>query len=331
MLGLEEDRPFQRNFAMLLFASPTSLSHQAFSLSYGTVQRRKLCICQRPTSTAFSSSSSSFFSRRVIRESYILKFPRNSTQQALTALLGGGGFLGVGPGELAVVAAVGWFLLGPEKLYAVSKDLGKLIGDLRRTANDARDSFKEALENEITANLDPPKADSPQTQSKSTDNAISSGASNEGGDYSTDLKDKKSITDDADVSPSQVSPEVVAATPASQDESETAIAENSAFLDQLKRVSDPQQAPPVSALPDLSMDDSDDLDIEDDELELQRLKIQYLEARARLNARRKVVSENNSNSRRNGANNGSNGASTDRERQSADKNLPSAEHPDGDS
>lgn len=314
---------------MLLFASPSSLSHQSFSLSYGTTQGRKLCICTRPTPATLSSLSTSFFARPITHDFYHLKIGRLPTYQCPTAVLGGGGFLGVGPGELVVVAAVGWLLLGPEKLYAVSKDLGKLIGDLRRTANDARDSFQDALESEITANLEAPETDSPVKLSKSKADDTASAISDEQEDSEADSEGEIDIAGATNaLSSPEVPSKVPAATSTPHDDSVSSTAENSAFLDQLKRVSDPLQAPPAPTLPDLSMDDLDDLEIEDEELELQRLKIQYLEARARLRAKRKQAPEHGSNGISHSTNNGQSSQNIDT---LTDREAQSAKRPDDDS
>lgn len=58
----------------------------------------------------------------------------------------GGGFLGVGPAEIFVIGAVGWLVLGPQRLFQVARDAGKVLGQLRKTADDAKGSFTEALE-----------------------------------------------------------------------------------------------------------------------------------------------------------------------------------------
>lgn len=251
-----------------------------------------------------------------------------SNYQSPTAVLGGGGFLGVGPGELVVVAAVGWLLLGPEKLYAVSKDLGKLIGDLRRTANDARDSFKDALENEITTNFEASETDSPAALSQSTKRDGAPATSDNQEDSEAEPEGNIDLTSTANVSTSPEMPSTaIAATPASGDDSASAIAENSAFLDQLKRVSDPRQAPPAPTLPDLNMDDSDDSDIDEDELELQRLKIQYLEARVRLQAKKKRTSEHGSNGTSPSTNDDKGNHNIDT---LTDRDSSLAEHPGGD-
>jgi len=57
----------------------------------------------------------------------------------------GGGFLGVGPAEVFVIVAVGWLVLGPQRLFAVARDAGKVLGQVRKTADDAKNSFSDAL------------------------------------------------------------------------------------------------------------------------------------------------------------------------------------------
>jgi Sec-independent protein translocase protein TatA len=67
------------------------------------------------------------------------------------AMLGGGGILGVGPAEMMVVLGLGWMLLGPQKLFTLSRDVGRVVGDLRRAADDASTTFTDALEAESWA------------------------------------------------------------------------------------------------------------------------------------------------------------------------------------
>lgn len=68
---------------------------------------------------------------------------------ALFAGGGGGGILGVGTPELVVIVMVAWVLLGPKRLYDVARQTGRIVGDLRRAADDARASFSEALGDEF--------------------------------------------------------------------------------------------------------------------------------------------------------------------------------------
>jgi sec-independent protein translocase protein TatA len=76
---------------------------------------------------------------------------QNSTTVVAASLFG------LGPPELAVIAAIGFFLFGSEGL----KDLGKNLGKSVREVKPAIDEFQEALKGEIadaTAPDDAPKA-----------------------------------------------------------------------------------------------------------------------------------------------------------------------------
>ena len=51
---------------------------------------------------------------------------------------------GVGPEELMLVALLALLVLGPERLPKVMRDMGRLVGDLRRTSDELRDEFLNA-------------------------------------------------------------------------------------------------------------------------------------------------------------------------------------------
>jgi TatA/E family protein of Tat protein translocase len=51
---------------------------------------------------------------------------------------------GVGPEELALVFIIALLVLGPDRLPKVARDLGRTIGDLRRTSDEFRDEFLNA-------------------------------------------------------------------------------------------------------------------------------------------------------------------------------------------
>ncbi len=51
---------------------------------------------------------------------------------------------GVGPEELALVFLIALLVLGPERLPKVARDLGRTIGELRRTSDEFRDEFLNA-------------------------------------------------------------------------------------------------------------------------------------------------------------------------------------------
>ncbi len=52
--------------------------------------------------------------------------------------------LGVGPEELMLVALLALLVLGPERLPKVMRDMGKIVGDLRRTSDELRTEFLNA-------------------------------------------------------------------------------------------------------------------------------------------------------------------------------------------
>lgn len=281
--------------------STTSLSNKA------ALRQQKACTRVPTIAHALSPSSSSFNGHRLSFVSRRSKaWIQNPIRQTPQALLGGGGFLGVGPGEIAVIAAVGWFLLGPEKLYSVSKDIGKLVGDIRRTADEARDTFSDALQQELDASLD--------TSKSKKSNSTTIAKSPDDDDVPTASNNPENNEQDAYDNGLSLAPQKQTTTvgPTSDEDVQEDTIENSIFLDQLKRVSDPHQAPLVN-VPDLSLDDNDDLDEEADELELQRLKIKYFEARARLKAKREKL-EN--------ATNESNGTLRSQEMRPEEKRTP---------
>jgi sec-independent protein translocase protein TatB len=51
---------------------------------------------------------------------------------------------GIGPEELALVALLALLVLGPDRLPKVMRDMGKVVGDLRRTSDELRNEFLNA-------------------------------------------------------------------------------------------------------------------------------------------------------------------------------------------
>ena len=51
---------------------------------------------------------------------------------------------GIGPEELMVILILALLVLGPERLPRVARDLGKIVGELRRTSDELRDEFLNA-------------------------------------------------------------------------------------------------------------------------------------------------------------------------------------------
>ena len=52
--------------------------------------------------------------------------------------------LGIGAEELLLVLVVALLVLGPERLPRVARDVGRVVGDLRRTSDEFREEFLQA-------------------------------------------------------------------------------------------------------------------------------------------------------------------------------------------
>ena len=51
---------------------------------------------------------------------------------------------GIGPEELMLIAVLALLVLGPERLPQVMRDVGRVVGDLRRTSDELRTEFLNA-------------------------------------------------------------------------------------------------------------------------------------------------------------------------------------------
>ena len=51
---------------------------------------------------------------------------------------------GVGPEELVLVLIVALLVLGPERLPRMARDVGRVVGELRRTSDEFREEFLNA-------------------------------------------------------------------------------------------------------------------------------------------------------------------------------------------
>jgi len=51
---------------------------------------------------------------------------------------------GIGPEELMLVLIVALLVLGPERLPRVARDIGRVVGELRRTSDEFREEFLQA-------------------------------------------------------------------------------------------------------------------------------------------------------------------------------------------
>ncbi|GMH85552.1 hypothetical protein TrVE_jg5170 [Triparma verrucosa] len=74
--------------------------------------------------------------------------PRHSTR--LNSFLGAdGGILGVGAPELATIVLIGYFVLGPQELYKLTKEIGKFVNNFRSVGTDLTSQFTDSMENQL--------------------------------------------------------------------------------------------------------------------------------------------------------------------------------------
>lgn len=62
-------------------------------------------------------------------------------------------FLGLGPGELVLVALLGLIVFGPGRLPEIAAQIGRMLHDLRQSSADIRSEFQRSF----TLELEPPK------------------------------------------------------------------------------------------------------------------------------------------------------------------------------
>ena len=51
---------------------------------------------------------------------------------------------GIGPEEIMLIAVLALLVLGPERLPKVMRDMGRIVGDLRKTSDELREEFLNA-------------------------------------------------------------------------------------------------------------------------------------------------------------------------------------------
>lgn len=71
------------------------------------------------------------------------------------------GLFGLGPAEIAVILAVGGFVLGPSQLAEMARDFGKVAGELKDVPKEFREGMSEGEEEsmKLKAKEDPVMAD----------------------------------------------------------------------------------------------------------------------------------------------------------------------------
>ena len=78
---------------------------------------------------------------------------------------------GIGPEELMLIAVIALLVLGPERMPRVMRDVGRVVGDLRKTSDELRNDFLNAdkyLEARPAVASPPTEATPTQTDSVSS-------------------------------------------------------------------------------------------------------------------------------------------------------------------
>lgn len=77
---------------------------------------------------------------------------------------------GIGPEELVLIAVVALLVLGPERMPRLMRDVGKVVGDLRRTSEELQKDFMNADKYlEKAASTTPAAPATPVEESKPAD------------------------------------------------------------------------------------------------------------------------------------------------------------------
>lgn len=77
---------------------------------------------------------------------------------------------GIGPEELMLIAIIALLVLGPERMPRLMRDVGKIVGDLRRTSEELQKDFMNADKYlEKAASTTPAAPATPAEESKPAD------------------------------------------------------------------------------------------------------------------------------------------------------------------
>ena len=151
---------------------------ECFVISFKLLKHKKVgnvntsIIHSRPT-TRSSFTGNIYFSNSLFLNEFENRYTLNRVKHKnkWTALLGpGGGFLGVGTSELIVIGIVAWAVLGPKRLYQLAKDIGKISGEIKNVADEARQTFQQAVDIEGGEFLDPKFTENKEKNNSATMN-----------------------------------------------------------------------------------------------------------------------------------------------------------------
>ncbi len=170
----------------------------------------------------------------------------------ITMVFGGGGILGVGAPEVFVIVAVGWFVLGPKQLLSLSRDIGKIIGDIRKATSEAQSTFTDAIETDLAV-MEARKIATPVE-----------------GPALPDQERPVLETDEELLAKNDV---IQAAAEREQPLSSTRAGDK--FMDQLKRVADPDQTSVLTPnVPDLALSEVDEIAMLEERLRLAKERLE---------------------------------------------------------
>jgi sec-independent protein translocase protein TatB len=81
---------------------------------------------------------------------------------------------GIGTGELLLLLVLALIVLGPERMPRMARDIGRVVGDLRRTSDELRDEFMNAdkmIKNAIDVPPSQPASQPPPVTAQATEPA----------------------------------------------------------------------------------------------------------------------------------------------------------------
>lgn len=73
---------------------------------------------------------------------------------------------GIGTGEILLILVIALIVLGPERMPQIARDLGRIMGDLRRTSDELQRELLNADRMDRPAPTDRPALPAPTTETE---------------------------------------------------------------------------------------------------------------------------------------------------------------------
>lgn len=126
----------------------------SYSLQFSSYSKISKSMCNFSSNNFINKSFDNSFNRIKFFSHLPKRVSRAKYQKKWYAVFGpGGGFFGVGTSELVVIGIVAWLVLGPKRLYQLARDIGKISGEIKNVAQEAKQTFQQAIDLEnITIN-----------------------------------------------------------------------------------------------------------------------------------------------------------------------------------